>query len=76
MTSIQPSTEVRHMRVIIPEMGELAITWECKHGVWFIVGAIDSFGKRCLYHFNDVLTEPGFKAFCRRSNATYRWEHA
>lgn len=77
MTATQLDTEVRSMRVVVPALGELSLTWERKHGVWFIVDATDSLGKHCLHHFNDVLTEPGFRAFCRRSNATYRWiDHA
>ena len=71
MTELQ-TNKTRGMEVSSPTFGPIHLTWEQKHGVWFIINAHQN-GLSCLHLFREVQTEPSFKAFCRRSQATYRW---
>lgn len=70
----QEKIPIARMTAQIPGQGEVRITWAKKHGVWFLMDA--SAGNRSVlsHLFRDVLTEPGFRQFCRRTGTTYEWD--
>jgi hypothetical protein len=68
-------TPVRRMTAIVPNYGEVLITWIQKHGIWFLTEAFIDKRSMTRTLFKDVLTESTFRQFCKHTGTTYSWEN-